>query len=176
MRWNSVLGCGLMSVMVLSGCRTATRVADVPRVDLSLEGGNRGYLVGTPPPPSAQVTTREMVQADVEIPSLYKPKPGDKNRTILEEIAPPEVDLSGQGGAGTSPAPGTYDTYTVKKNESLWSIAAKKYGRATRWRRIYDANRDVLKSPDQIHAGMVLKIPRAGEKTTSTDEGTTFKK
>ena len=40
---------GVVGVLVISGCRTATRVTEVPRVDLELSGGNRGYLVGTPP-------------------------------------------------------------------------------------------------------------------------------
>ena len=172
-------GVGLVGAISIVGCRTATRVAVVPRVDLSLEGGNRGYLMGTPPPPSEQRTTREMVQTDVEVPSWYQPKRSDRSKRMLKEIAPPEVDMAEQAGTGTQLAQGTYDTYTVKSNESLWSIAAKKeiYGKATRWRRIYDANRDILKSPDKVHAGMVLKIPRdQGKGKTMPDEGTTFKK
>ncbi|MBI4597846.1 MAG: LysM peptidoglycan-binding domain-containing protein [Candidatus Omnitrophica bacterium] len=161
--------------LLMAGCRTATRVADVPRVDLVLEGGNRGYLIGTPPPPMEQKTSRQMVQTDVEIPSLYQPKPGGGK--VLKEVAPPEVDLSEQDAAPAAVEPGPYDTYTVKKNESLWSIAAKPevYGKATRWRRIYDANRDILKTPDQVRPGMVLKIPR-GKTTQQNDEGTALKK
>ena len=177
MRWGRIMGFGLIGMAFVSGCRTATHVADVPRVDLSLEGGNRGYLIGTAPPAGSQHMTREMVQTDLEIPSLFKLQPGQKSKKILTEIAPPEVDLSEPGGVGTPPAPGTYDTYTVKQNESLWSIAAKKeiYGKATRWRRIYDANRDMLKSPDKVRAGMILKIPRE-KRGAAADEGTTFRK
>ena len=151
------IAAGLVGVGTL-GCRAATRVAEFPGVDLALEVGNRGYLMGTPPPVGAdRNSTRQMVHTDVEIPSLYKPTHGKK---VLQEIAPPEVDMADQSGGGTAPALGSFDTYTVKRGESLWSIAAKTYGRATHWRRIYDANRDQLKSPDQLHAGMVLKIPR----------------
>ena len=40
----------VLGIAGMSGCRTATKVTQVPRVDLELpEGGNRGYLVGTPP-------------------------------------------------------------------------------------------------------------------------------
>ena len=177
MRWGRMVA-SMMGMVVVSGCRTATRVSEKPRVDLSLEGGNRGYLVGTPPPAAEQKSTRQIVETDVEIPSLYTPKPSGKK--MLKEIAPPEVDMSDQAGTQAAVERGPFDTYTVKNNESLWSIAAKPeiYGKATRWRRIYDANRDVLKSPDRLHPGMVLKIPRGAgaPQPSSKDESTTFKK
>ena len=157
------------------GCRTAIRVAEVPRVDLELQGGgNRGYLVGTPPEAAAVKTTRQLVETTVEVPSFYKPK---------HTGAP--VDL-GQGGQldtslteGTSTVDsGPYDTYVVQKGESLWSIAAKPeiYGKATAWRRIFDANRNLLKSPDRVRPGMTLNIPRGNSRMTTEDEGTTYKK
>ena len=82
------LGLGLLVLAVMSGCRTATRVSSFPRVDLEMEGtGNRGYLVGPPPPAGELKTTREMIETDVEIPSFYKPKRG--TTAGLEEIVPP---------------------------------------------------------------------------------------
>ena len=110
-------GVGLVGAISIVGCRTATRVAVVPRVDLSLEGGNRGYLMGTPPPPSEQRTTREMVQTDVEVPSWYQPKRSDRSKRMLKEIAPPEVDMAEQAGTGTQLAQGTYDTYEYKNGK-----------------------------------------------------------
>ena len=150
-----------LSLWMVSGCRTATRVTEVPRVDLSLEGGNRGYLIGSPPETPELKTTRQMVQTEIEIPSFYKPK---RAGTVAPfDIAPPEMDMSEESAQTPGPdASESYDTYVVKKGESLWSIAAKPevYGKATRWRRIFDANRDVLKSPDRLRPGMTLKIPR----------------
>jgi len=182
MRAFLLLVVGFAALIVANGCRTATRVKEVPRVDLELEGtGNRGYLVGTPPPAKALKTTRQIIESDVEIPSFYKPRhPGAP--VSLEQVAPPEVDMSEEGAQAPSEmaAVGTYDTYVVQKGDSLWSIAAKPdiYGKATHWRTIFDANRDLLKSPDQLKAGMTLKIPRGeGEgASTSEDEGTSYKK
>lgn len=56
----------------------------------------------------------------------------------------------------------SYSIYTVKKNESLWDIAGKPeiYGDSTKWTLIYEANKDKIKKPDLIKAGMELKIPR----------------
>ena len=169
---------GIVSLLMVAGCHTATRVTEVPRVDLRLEGGNRGYLVGAPSESAEIKTTRQMVETDIEIPSFYRPKRTGAPAS-LEGMAPPETDVI--GGAAEAP-PRIFDVYVVQKGDSLWSIAKKPeiYGTATRWRRIFDANRDLLKSPDRVRAGMTLKIPRdekgAGSSTTYGDEGVTYKK
>jgi len=51
--------------------------------------------------------------------------------------------------------------YTVKGGDSLSKIARYIYGDASAFTRIFEANRDILKTPDVIHPGQVLKIPRA---------------
>ncbi|MDP3703133.1 MAG: LysM peptidoglycan-binding domain-containing protein [Candidatus Omnitrophota bacterium] len=174
-----LLVAGFATLLMVDGCRAATRITTFPRVDLEMEGtGNRGYLIGSPPPAGELKTTREMLETDVEIPSFYKPKRGASSGG-LEEITPPEMDMD---DAGAAPAvAGPFDTYVVQKGDSLWSIASKPeiYGRATHWRRIFDANRDLLKSPDRVRAGMTLKIPRGEEgagETTYGDEGISHKK
>ena len=161
------VGLGLVICALAAGCRTAMHVAEVPRTDLHMEGsGNRGYLVGTPPPASALKTTRQMIQTDVEIPTRYKPKAGQKP-VSLDNGAP-------SGAIPAAPAIERYDTYVVQKGDTLWSIAAKPemYGKATHWRRLFDANRDLLKSPDRLKGGMTLQIPRGDtDAVTFTNEG-----
>lgn len=49
--------------------------------------------------------------------------------------------------------------YTVVGGDSLWKIAQRHYGDGERWRRIYEANRDVIKDPDRIYPGQELRIP-----------------
>ena len=178
MRYIVSVGLGMFLLAWLGGCRTAAHVTTVPRVDLEMTGtGNRGYLIGTPPPPGELKTTREMIQADVEIPSLYKPKRGKTAVGLEESMAPPETETE-ETGAATAGVPSKYDIYVAKKGDSLWTIAKKPeiYGRATYWRRIFDANRDLLKSPDRVRAGMKLKIPRGEEETMFEDEGISHKK
>lgn len=59
----------------------------------------------------------------------------------------------------TKEAASVETTYTVVAGDSLSKIAKRQYGDAGKWRAIYEANRDLIKNPDLIHPGWVLKIP-----------------
>jgi nucleoid-associated protein YgaU len=77
----------------------------------------------------------------------------------------PDFSSVQSGGSSTAPsAPsreGGAETYTVKKGDSLSKIAKRVYGDAQQWRRIHEANRDIIDDPDLIHPGQVLKLPQA---------------
>lgn len=50
--------------------------------------------------------------------------------------------------------------YTTEGGEHLWEIAAKVYGLSSEWRRIRDANADLIEdAADALEAGLVLTIP-----------------
>ena len=53
-------------------------------------------------------------------------------------------------------------TYAVHRGDTLRGIAEWFYGDPSRWREIYAANRSTLRDPQEIEAGMVLRIPRQG--------------
>ena len=78
------------------------------------------------------------------------------------------------GGSSTAPpadmasaapaAPNVADadkTYTVVAGDTLSKIAKREYGDASKWHRIYDANKDTIKNPDLIYPGQTFKIPNA---------------
>ncbi len=175
---------GVMGMLLAAGCRTATRISEVPRVDLELGGGgNRGYLVGRPPEAGELKSTRKMISTDIEVPSFYKAKHAPGGLVSVGEVAPPEMDRDAFDAPATEAA-AAYDTYVVQKGDTLSTIAAKPeiYGRGSAWRRIFEANQDILKSPEKIRPGMTLKIPRgddggsAGSLLEEAGDGTTFKK
>jgi nucleoid-associated protein YgaU len=64
------------------------------------------------------------------------------------------------GSSSTAPGGSQQRTYTVVKGDSLSKIAKREYGKASEWRRIFEANRDQITDPDLIHPGQVLRIPQ----------------
>lgn len=51
--------------------------------------------------------------------------------------------------------------YTVEKGDTLSKIAKEHYGDAMRYKEIFEANRPMLKDPDRIYPGQVLRIPQS---------------
>jgi nucleoid-associated protein YgaU len=51
--------------------------------------------------------------------------------------------------------------YTVASGDNLWKIAEKYYGNGSKNDVIFEANKPMLKSPDKIYPGQVLRIPAA---------------
>jgi nucleoid-associated protein YgaU len=85
-------------------------------------------------------------------------------RSSDEKKDKPRADFSNvrSGGSSTAPerpATRTGRTYTVKEGDSLSLIAMREYGDTDQWRRIFEANRDIIDNPDLIHPGQTLQIP-----------------
>jgi len=112
-----------------------------------------------------------------ELWSRYSPDLKAQNRLKLptEEELPPPTTLPSAPAPAPAPAPaapqGTnkdrtavrkIDQVTVKKGETLFSIAAEPavLGDPLLWPLLYQANRDQIKDPRQIYPGQVLAIPR----------------
>jgi nucleoid-associated protein YgaU len=65
-----------------------------------------------------------------------------------------------------------YTMYKVKYNperrDCLWRIAVKFYNDGFKWKLIYEANKDLVKNPNLIKPGWVLKIPKTATKLTQS--------
>jgi nucleoid-associated protein YgaU len=66
-----------------------------------------------------------------------------------------------RGGSSSSADAKGGRTYTIAKGDSLSRIAKQFYGDAKLWKKIHEANKDIIKNPDLIHPGQVIKIPDA---------------
>lgn len=73
-------------------------------------------------------------------PDFYTP-PSQARQTELQEVR-------------QAPA-----TYTVERGDSLYRISTRVYGTGAHWRKILEANQDVLPTPKALKPGMVLRIP-----------------
>lgn len=80
----------------------------------------------------------------------------------------PKPDFSNVQSGSSSSVPGespngggmvSSRTYVVKPGDSLSKIAKELYGNMKDWRRLYDANRDIIKDPDLIYPGQTLRLP-----------------
>lgn len=75
--------------------------------------------------------------------------------------------------------------YTIKTRDTLWSIAYKYYGDGSKWKTIYDANKDIIestakkrgyKSSDNGHwifPGVTITIPGVSSSSSSTKKSST---
>ena len=77
--------------------------------------------------------------------------PGSSARADFSDVT--------SGASSDAPAASAETTYTVKSGDSLSKIAKSIYGDASKWHRIYEANRDKIKNPDLIHPGQEFTIP-----------------
>jgi nucleoid-associated protein YgaU len=80
---------------------------------------------------------------------------GDRPKADFSDVQ------SGSSSTAPSPSAGSGRTYTIRKGDSLSKIAKREYGDAQQWRRIFEANRDIIKDPDLIYPGQVVRIPDA---------------
>jgi nucleoid-associated protein YgaU len=161
---------------VTEGTDTAGQVAEQ-----APEGAYEPYgAVGEPAAPGTSVaegtTTAPAIAApEMAPPAAPPPTVGEPVATPTpEQIAPlaSETSAATETLAVTEPvtkaavpeptstAAGS-ETITVKPGEYLYSIAKRVYGDASKWRLIYDANRDQLSNPDAVRVGMKLVVPAA---------------
>ena len=127
----------------------------------------RGPANAEVPPIRANTpATVPVMPMDDDSPMKLAPMP---NRPPVMDALPSLTNASRPNSGGRAPplrpgatvAPTTGRRHTVAPSESLYGIARKYYGTATaaKTREIFEANRDVMKSLDDLHPGMELKIP-----------------
>jgi nucleoid-associated protein YgaU len=88
---------------------------------------------------------------------------GPQSLQVGMKLRLPGSTTSTQARANTSDrsskASHTGKTYTVRPGDNLTEIAEKTLGDGDRWRDVFQANRDKLKSADRLVVGQKLRIP-----------------
>ncbi|MDD5431497.1 MAG: LysM peptidoglycan-binding domain-containing protein [Candidatus Omnitrophica bacterium] len=167
---------GFSLVFVLSGCVVRTYPLTKDRIDQDLSGGNRGYIKGAAPAEETlgKKTDRTTQVVEVELHSPLKfefkkwwKKPAKKvetegNRGYITQSVVPEII---ETPASCEPV---FEKYVVQKNDTLQKISMKYYGTTKKWMKIYDANKDTLKSPNSIRPGKTINIPVLPELKSQT--------
>jgi nucleoid-associated protein YgaU len=86
----------------------------------------------------------------------------DYQREVMADIkvVPQAAATAAAGaGAGAGAQATAGRTYTVQAGDTLSGIAKQHLGDASKYTKIFEANRDVLSDPDKIKPGQVLKLP-----------------
>lgn len=166
----------LVLSFVLSGCFARTYQLTRDRVDQDLTGGNRGYLLGGPsseePQDRKMTRTTQVVEIELAIPKFKKLSDEEPIEDVSTQPTGAVSFERSQESAYISSVPqktdsvGSFEKYTVKKNDTLQKISKNFYGTTKRWHKIYEFNKDVLKKPNSIRPGQVLKIPVESLKET----------
>ncbi len=93
---------------------------------------------------SRLITTPELQREEPD-----KATPSAEPRNMTPEAQPKEPEKPADDG----------EYYTVQVKDDLISISEKVLGDYSRWIDLYNANRDIIKSPTMIFPGQKLKLP-----------------
>ena len=138
---------------------------------------NRGLPAVAPAPETAP-----LVSAQAESPVVFSVDPSSTVQTVrtrptpaaAERPTPPPTvrtspaPVTAAASRPAGPAPATVRgtppvpavrRHAVRPGDTLSKLAQQYYNNRAKWRDIYAANRDVMKSESDLKAGMVLKIP-----------------
>lgn len=180
-----VAGCASSPKSKGGGITTRAYITDKERVDQAMEGGNFGYLAGTP---QAEDRTNVKKTRKVYVVEVTKAPPEvsddiaattesmTSDTSPVEESAPAEeprgrkIELPSfdEDSPRSAPAAAADDenapagggqAYTVEKDDTLQKISKKFYGTYSKWPQIYEANKNVIKNPNRIKQGVTLQIP-----------------
>lgn len=127
-----------------------------------------------PPPPPAEAISEELRSLGLDAGNVQVMVEGETVR-LQGDVADPETreriilaagNIAGiarvedqlAGAAAEAPPP---VFHTVAKGDTLSAIARKYLGNANAYPKIFEANKPMLKHPDRIYPGQVLRIPPA---------------
>ena len=93
------------------------------------------------------------VQGGVRSTEQLSDKPDFSN--VRSDVSSTEQITGGSGGGGGMGE----RSYTVESGDTLSHIAKAHYGKAGKWRAIFEANRDQIGDPDLIYPGQIFVLP-----------------
>jgi len=172
----------VFGVMFLFGCASTDdievrRYVEIrDRIDQNMEGGNAGYLSGSPQPEdrSEYKKTRRVYvlevskgEGNLELENnggsnVRRTSPAvstNSNYTQPSARAVPVIDPIVSSSETDYSRETSFVDYTVGKDDTLQKISKKFYDSYSQWPKIYRANKDVIGDPDKIKPGIVIRVP-----------------
>ena len=150
----ALVAAGAMAV----GCQNSKKSSTSPSMNssaLNVPATPAPAMAYTPPAPAQPVIADAPVQPTASAADV----PADEIAASPAPAAAPRhstaVSSSRARTASAKTASGTH--YTIKKGESLWSIAQSHYGNGNKWKMIAAANPKL--DPNKIQAGQTIVLP-----------------
>ena len=106
---------------------------------------------------------KEGIQIDVDDDGKVKVSGKAASQEMKEKIILAVGNVEGVGevedGIETDDDGMASQFHTVVSGDTLWAISKTYYGKGGRYMEIFEANKPMLKHPDKIYVGQVLRIP-----------------
>lgn len=118
--------------------------------------------------PDAETLKKEVEDLGLDASGLDISVDGDKvkvagmgvSQAIREKVVLAVGNVSGVASVEDDGEAEDTVFHTVERGDTLSAIAKKTLGNANRYMEIFEANKPMLKDPDKIYPGQVLRIPQ----------------
>ncbi len=174
------IGMLILAVIFAAGCGTTVRTYTMKeeRPDQEL-AGNAGYLTGSPPQRRQSSEKKTWTKLVVEVEKVPPQEaPAEDLKEVMQETeesirethrglrrlerkatAQPRPRIRPVSSEAKEIEP-QYTMYTIQKNDTLQKVSKRFYDTYRRWQQIYELNKDVIKDPNRIKPGTVIRIPK----------------
>lgn len=123
-----------------------------------------GMKVETPPPEILEQRYPDLIEKSPRVaqrPVIDDSIPQFGDRLDTAPLAPGSSphETADEGPAGYFVDRSGVPMYRIGSDDTLSSIAQRHLGRASRWLEVYELNRNVVKSPEALTIGTVIRLP-----------------
>ena len=159
-KWNILSFAGLLVLLAVAGCQPKLAESPYGAREKHWEDVIKTNYPDWEPPQTVPPERLKPATAPADSGAPQIVAEEDQGTVIVEAPAALEQSEPVQTPvvADTPPAE-EFQTYVVLKGDTLWKISRKFYGSGKHWKKIFEANRDIISNPDKVRAGTELKIP-----------------
>lgn len=154
---------GLLFLLV--GCRSPSAVLTAKPVDYPemLAELPPGALESQPSLAKEEVSETRAAEPTAALPQSSFQPTSSSALTPKPPALPPTLSQPEPKEKAPSVVSSEIKRHTVKtwgtERECLWNIAKRYYGNPGLWKKIYEANKDIIQNPDVISPGQIIRIP-----------------